>query len=179
MIDPRALPADISLRDLREGDEVALAAAYVRNRAHLEPWDPARSEDFYTVALHHTDVRRQIATREAGSTYPVVLTRGDEIVGRSAITGIARGVFQSASLGYWVDERLTGRGVATALVGEMVAIARDTLSLHRLEAGTLLHNVASQRVLERNGFERIGVAKRYLLIAGEWQDHVLFQRILG
>jgi [ribosomal protein S5]-alanine N-acetyltransferase len=37
-------------------------------------------------------------------------------------------------------------------------------------------NVPSQRVLEKNGFTRIGVAPRYLEIAGAWSDHVLFQR---
>jgi ribosomal-protein-alanine N-acetyltransferase len=32
-------------------------------------------------------------------------------------------------------------------------------------------------VLEKNGFERIGLARRYLKIAGEWRDHFLFQRV--
>ena len=50
------------------------------------------------------------------------------------------------------------------------------LGLHRLEAGTLIDNIASQRVLERNAFARIGVAVRYLRIAGSWQDHFLYQR---
>ena len=40
---------------------------------------------------------------------------------------------------------------------------------------TSLGNVASQAVLARNGFERYGLAPRYLRIAGRWQDHVLFQ----
>jgi ribosomal-protein-alanine N-acetyltransferase len=51
----------------------------------------------------------------------------------------------------------------------------DTLGLHRLEAGTLVRNVRSQRVLEKNGFVRFGLAPRFLRIAGQWQDHVLFQ----
>ena len=50
------------------------------------------------------------------------------------------------------------------------------LGLHRLEAGTLVDNVASQRVLEKNGFELIGLARNYLHIAGAWRDHLLFQR---
>jgi len=32
-------------------------------------------------------------------------------------------------------------------------------------------------VLEKNGFTRIGVARRYLQIAAEWRDHVLFERV--
>lgn len=70
-----------------------------------------------------------------------------------------------------------GRGVATAAVGATVELAFHQLQLHRLQAGTLVHNAASQRVLERNGFVRFGLAPGYLHIAGRWQDHVLFQRL--
>ncbi len=61
----------------------------------------------------------------------------------------------------------------------MIDIAFGELGLHRLQAGTLVHNTGSQKVLERNGFERIGLARAYLKIAGRWQDHILFQRISG
>ena len=76
-----------------------------------------------------------------------------------------------------MDEGHTGRGLASAALAEIVDFGFGELELHRLEAGTLVDNVASQRVLEKNGFERFGLAKRLLLIAGEWRDHVLFERI--
>jgi ribosomal-protein-alanine N-acetyltransferase len=65
--------------------------------------------------------------------------------------------------------------VATAAVAAVVRIAFSDLGLHRLQADTLVHNTASQRVLARNGFTRIGLAPRSLRIAGRWQDHVLHQ----
>jgi ribosomal-protein-alanine N-acetyltransferase len=86
------------------------------------------------------------------------------------------GFFRSASVGYWVAEDRNAKGLATAAVGELVTRAFGELGLHRLEAGTLVDNIASQRVLEKNDFDRIGLARRYLLIAGEWRDHILFQR---
>lgn len=76
-----------------------------------------------------------------------------------------------------MDEGHTGRGLASAALTEIVDFAFGELELHRLEAGTLVDNVASQRVLLKNGFERFGLARRFLLIAGEWRDHVLFERI--
>ena len=84
---------------------------------------------------------------------------------------------RAPNLGYWVAERLNNRGLATKAVGELIEVAFGELGLHRLEAGTLVDNIASQRVLEKNGFEPIGIARGYLHIGGEWRDHLLFQRL--
>lgn len=92
------------------------------------------------------------------------------------MSNIVYGPFQSAHLGYWVAERLSGRGLATKGVGEVIEFAFGEFGLHRLEAATLVDNVPSQRVLEKNSFEPIGLARRYLQLAGEWRDHLLFQR---
>jgi [ribosomal protein S5]-alanine N-acetyltransferase len=51
-----------------------------------------------------------------------------------------------------------GRGVATEAAGALVGYAFDTLRLRRVVAVTYPDNVASQRVLDKLGFERRGVA---------------------
>jgi ribosomal-protein-alanine N-acetyltransferase len=106
-----------------------------------------------------------------------VLTTDDEIVGRVNLNNIVMGVLRSASLGYWVDVDHVGRGLASGAV-EFACAQAQGRGLHRVEAGTLVHNTASQRVLERCGFEQYGMAPRFLYIAGSWQDHLLYQRIL-
>jgi ribosomal-protein-alanine N-acetyltransferase len=71
------------------------------------------------------------------------------------------------------------RGLASAAVTVLVETARDELGLYRREAGTLLHNVGSQRVLLKAGSQQIGLAPKYLKIARTWQDHShLYQTIL-
>jgi len=172
------LPGGVILRLVEPDDAEALAAAYRRNREHLAPWDPSRSDQFFTADWHRDEIHLLLDLFDAGRSLPLVLVDGDEVVGRVNVNNIVRGVFLSASLGYWVDAAYGGRGLATSAVLAVVELARDDLGLHRLEAGTLLHNHRSQRVLERAGFEVIGVAPRYLRIAGEWQDHRLYQRIL-
>jgi ribosomal-protein-alanine N-acetyltransferase len=107
-----------------------------------------------------------------------VLTDGENIVGLMTLSGIVRGPFLSAHLGYWVDKDYTGRGIGSAAVAFAVDAARDELGLHRLQAATLQHNAASQKILKRSGFTEIGVAPAYLSIAGGWRDHILLQRIL-
>ncbi|ROQ58709.1 ribosomal-protein-alanine N-acetyltransferase [Rathayibacter sp. PhB152] len=166
------------LRLVAREDGPALAEAYRRNRRRLALWEPLRSTRFFESGGQTDAIADALHGHRSGALLPLVLERGDELVGRVTLSNVVRGAFDSADLGYWVDGELEGRGVMTRAVGATLGLARDELRLHRVQAGTLLHNVGSQTVLERNGFERIGVARRYLRIAGEWQDHVLFQVLL-
>ena len=156
-------------------DADELAAVLAANRAFLQPWEPFRPEDYYTGLGQRGYLEGVLHQVAVGAAYPMVIVDDGRICGRITLSGIVRGPFLSASLGYWVAEHANGRGLASAAVAEVCRLAFGELGLHRLEAGTLLDNVASQRVLRRNGFERIGVAPRYLRINGAWRDHVLFQ----
>lgn len=173
----RVIPEEYAVQELTVDHAPALAAAHTRNREHLAPWDPVRPEGFYTPTGQVADVLARQAVVRQGLGVSWVLTHGDDVVGRFNLNNIVRGVLQSCSVGYWVDQDHLGRGLATGAVAHAVAHATE-IGLHRLEAGTLLHNVASQGVLRRSGFTAYGVAPSYLFIAGAWQDHVLFQRLL-
>jgi ribosomal-protein-alanine N-acetyltransferase len=164
---------------LQTADAARVAAAYRRNRDHLAPWEPARSDAFFTPAGQLDVIRAKLALEKAGSEVPWILLSGGRVIGAVTLTGIVRGPFLSAHLGYWVDREFTGRGLGSAAVAFALGAARTDLGLHRVQAATLLSNRASQKVLERAGFEEIGVAPEYLRIAGSWQDHRLYQRILG
>lgn len=67
--------------------------------------------------------------------------------------------------------------MATRAAAQVLADCFGRHGLHRVEAGTLVDNLASQAVLRRTGFTLIGRAPGYLRIAGQWRDHLLFQRI--
>ena len=165
------------IRPLLPADATAFAAAYRDNRDHLAPWDPVRPDSFFTVAGQAAEIEKQLADLRRGKRHTYVLWHGPTVAGRIAIDNIVRGVLQSATIGYWVAHDHTRRGLATAMV-EHVAVEARALGLHRLEAGTRTHNEASRAVLRKAGFQQYGVAERFLYIAGEWTDHVLFQRIL-
>jgi ribosomal-protein-alanine N-acetyltransferase len=173
------LTKDIVLRPIQESDAGSLAAAFQANRAFLAPWEPVRPEEFYTVRGQREVISKRRTELAAGTALPMVLTRGKVIVGLLNLSSIVRGAFQNAFVGYWIDQGFQRTGVMTAAVGAVMDIAREELKLHRLEAATLIHNVASQRVLEKNGFEAYGVAPAYLKIAGQRQDHRMYQRILS
>ena len=166
------------VRPLQADDAAAVHAMVVANREHLAPWEPLRDESFFTLEHQTAVVAGQLERHALGHEYPFVITLDGDLVGRITLSNVARGPFQSANLGYWIDAGHQGRGLATRALARVVEVARDEVGLHRLEAGTLPHNVGSQTVLRRCGFEQYGMAPAYLELAGRWQDHVLFQRIL-
>ena len=168
----------VEMKLMAASDAGALAEAYRRNRAYLAPWEPLREDSYFTAAGQEAVIAAKLTLCGAGTEVPWVLADGERIIGTITLTGIVRGPFLSANLGYWVDAGYAARGIGTAAVAAVVETARERLGLHRIQAATLPQNAASQRVLERQGFERIGLAPQYLKIAGQWQDHVLFQRIL-
>jgi [ribosomal protein S5]-alanine N-acetyltransferase len=157
-------------------DAPALAEVLRANREFLAPWDPVRNEDYFTVDGQRAVIRADLQQYDQGSKLPhVIVADSGHVIGRITLNGIVRGPFQSCAMGYWVSASHNGRGFATRAVREMVRMAFEELGLHRVQAETLPHNVGSQRVLERNGFVRFGMAPEYLHIAGRWQDHILFQ----
>ncbi|MFF2962086.1 GNAT family N-acetyltransferase [Streptomyces sp. NPDC057963] len=177
--DIHRIDAEVRLRPATPADAASLAAALTRSRAYMRPWEPERPDAFYTERGQQERLAGMLADREAGRAMPWVLAdEQDRAVGGFNLTAMVLGPSRSAILGYWIDVEYAGRGLATAAVQRVCEVARDGLGLHRVEAGTMLDNVASQRVLAKCGFEQYGLAPRFLHINGDWRDHRMFQRIL-
>ena len=165
-------------RLIQRDDAAAIAEILSRNREFMAPTEPDRDESFYTVEGQLQFIGVALAEHQAGIRLPHVILGDDGgVVGRATLYEIVRGPLHSASLGYYVDGRRNGRGFASRATGEMVSIAFGELGLHRVQAGTQLDNLASQRVLAKNGFRQYGYAPGYVLLAGQWRDEVLFQRL--
>ena len=169
------MSGQVAVRPVTLDDVPALTALLTANRDHLAPWDPLRPDEYWTEERQWHDTARLLDLHRLGAVLPGVVVLDGEPAGRVNVNNVVRGAFLSGDLGYWVSRHVTGRGVATAAVAAMARWAFGEAGLHRLQAGTLLHNAASQRVLRKSGFTPIGLAPRYLCIAGRWQDHVLFQ----
>jgi ribosomal-protein-alanine N-acetyltransferase len=158
-----------TIRPLSVSDARALLELRLANREFMAPFDPVRPDEFFTL-----EAQTEVARNADGLKF-AILDDG-ELAGVVSLSDVVQGAFRSAHLGYWVDAGRHGRGLATRAVGAVVEHAFGPLGLHRVQAGTLVDNVASQRVLEKNRFELIGLARNYLHIGGAWRDHLLFQR---
>jgi ribosomal-protein-alanine N-acetyltransferase len=166
----------ITIRPIALGDAEAIAARRRDSREHLAPWEPDKGEASFTAEGMREAIEAALERAEAGIALSYVIEDDGRIVGGILLNSIVRGpYFRSCSFGYWVARSATGRGVATEAVRLAKQVAFEGLELKRVQAETLPGNVASQKVLLRNGFEPIGMAPAYLKIAGKWQDHLLFQ----
>ncbi len=154
-----------------------LGAYWQRNRGHLSPTQPLRLDTFWTVEGQRERVAGTSPDVAAGRLYPFLVREDGRLVAEIGLSDVTRGAFHSCHLGYSVDAGRLRCGIATAAVRAVVDIAFADLALHRLQAATMVDNRASQGVLRRCDFERIGVATGYLAIAGAWRDHVLWQRV--
>jgi ribosomal-protein-alanine N-acetyltransferase len=112
--------------------------------------------------------------RDESFSFLIFDAGADTLLGGLTLGGIRRGVAQSGTLGYWMGAPHAGKGHMTRAVAAAVRFGFSTLRLHRIEAACLPENTASQTLLERNGFQREGLARGYLRINGAWRDHLLY-----
>lgn len=147
-----------------------------QSRRFLEPWEPQWPKDDLERAAFRRRLKRYQREVRDDQGYPFfVFSAGDDrLMGGLTLSYIRRGVTQSCSLGYWMGEAYAGRGYMTHAVKAVIPFVFGTLRLHRIDAACLPTNQASIRLLEKVGFSREGYARRYLCIAGEWRDHLLY-----
>lgn len=143
----------------------------------LRPFEPRWTELDLARRVYAMRVRRARQEVEEGSDYTffIFLTDGgrEELVGGITLSNIRRRAAQHVNLGYWMGQMHAGKGLMSEAVGVTLPFVFQTLDLHRVHAAFLPTNIASRRVLEKNGFIEEGFAERYLQINGRWEDHVL------
>jgi ribosomal-protein-alanine N-acetyltransferase len=166
----------IYLRPAVSGDFAAWVRLRSESREFLTPWEPLWPDDDLTRAAFRRRLRRQSdeMARDEAFSFLIFDAGADTLLGGLTLGGIRRGVAQSGTLGYWMGAQHAGKGRMTRAVAAAVRFGFATLRLHRIEAACLPENAASQTLLERNGFQREGLARGYLRINGAWRDHLLY-----
>ncbi len=158
------------------GDYAVWSSLREKSRDFLTPWEPIWPEDDLTRVAFRRRIRRyqQEIQDDQGYAFFMFREEDDRLLGGLALSNMRRGVAQACTLGYWMGEAHAGQGYMSAGVRALIPFVFDTLRLHRLEAACMPTNQASIRILERAGFKREGYARKYLSIAGRWEDHLLY-----
>lgn len=149
------------------------------SRDFLQPWEPTWRGDELSEASFRVRVSRNRQEYSSGLAVPFLLFEkpGMALLGGITAGHIRKGAAQSCMIGYWMGTEHAGKGHMFAALGLVIPFIFDELRLHRIEAACIPNNDRSIRLLEKSGFEREGLLRKYLKINGEWQDHLMFSKI--
>ncbi|WOI53682.1 GNAT family protein [Parvularcula sp. LCG005] len=169
----------VTLRPPLKTDFEAWQAVMTRDRDVLAPRQPTWPDDHLSLASYRRRLRVYDAEREQsrGFAFHIVATEDDRFLGVLRIAPIHYGAAQSGTLGYWVERESWGQGIATQSVAAAVSFVFKQLQLARLDAHCLPDNIASRRVLEKNGFQEEGTLRSFLEINKVRKDHILYGRV--
>jgi ribosomal-protein-alanine N-acetyltransferase len=168
----------ILLRPLVASDFAAWQEVRRRNHDWLTKWEAQRLpgqpdvvEDRDAFAVRCSARQRE---RQLGTAFGFGIFVGGDLAGEINLTAIQRGPFQSAYVGYWIDEKHAGNGYMPESLIVLARFAFDELQLHRIQIAIIPRNAPSRRVVEKLDIREEGIAVRYLEINGAWEDHVRY-----
>ncbi|CAN8247667.1 unnamed protein product [Cochlearia groenlandica] len=166
-------------------------------RIHLRPMTLSDIEDFMVWATD-TNVTRfctwePYKSKEKGIAFindfvlphpwlKAICLDNDRAIGTISVTPVdkIRGeigyvIGSKKEIGYVLARKYWGQGFATEAVRVVTAeIFKEMPEIERLEALVDVENVGSQRVLEKGGFTREGVMRKFFVMKGSVRDMVMF-----
>lgn len=126
---------------------------------------------------HLEDAKEYIAlaNQSEGQTgiYRAILNDG-KIVGNISVVKKKDIRKKDSELGYYLGKEFCSRGIMTEAVRQILLLSFNRLDIIRISAYTFAENIASQRVLEKNGFIREGIAKNSFFKNNQIHDEFLF-----
>ncbi len=168
----------VMLRPLVVSDFPAWREVRRRSADWLTKWEPAHIpgqpdvvEDRDAFAVRCSARQRE---RQLGTGFGFGIFVDGEFAGEVNLSSVQRGPFQSAYVGYWIDQKQAGHGYVPEAVVVLARFVFEDLRLHRMQIAIIPRNVASRRVVDKLGVREEGIARRYLEINGVWEDHLRF-----
>jgi len=168
----------VALRPLGVEDFDAWREVRRRCGDWLLKWEPARLEGYPDPVEDRRTFAARCGARERerqmGSGFGFGVFVGARFAGEINLSGVQRGPFQNAFIGYWIDQAVAGQGYTPEAVAVLLRFCFEELGLHRIQISIIPRNAPSRRVVAKLGLREEGVAQRFLEINGVWEDHVCY-----
>lgn len=166
--------SSIFLRSYEAEDTRLLYEAASESVAELYPWLPGWCHPGYAMADSHRWVTSRLGAWGRPDFDFVVAEQGTgRFLGAIGINHVNQ-VHSFGNLGYWIRSNATGRGIAVAAVRLCAQFGFEELKLQRLEIVVDVENRRSQRVAEKAGAVREGVARRRCKFGSTWHDAIVY-----
>lgn len=146
------------------------------NKAYLTPFYPNWVENFFTEEYWQYNLENsflEFIHDQSLKLFIFLRKNPQEIIGVINFNNFVRGSAHFCYVGYSLAEAAQGKGYMTEALKAATQYLFHELNFHRVMANYMPHNQRSGNVLKRLGFVVEGYARDYLLINGQWQDHIL------
>jgi len=118
---------------------------------------------------------RNLFRQKQGIYWAIAKRHKNEMVG--AIGLYINNFHRRAELSYDLAKEYWGQGIMSKAIEIVRDYSFDQIGLSRIEAITMKENLASQRVLEKNGFKREGTLRNYKFYEGKPHNIEMFGTI--
>ena len=163
---------EISINSLQERDAEELFEFEKNNRLFFEQMVPSRGEDYYnfeTFKIRHKELLTE--QQENKSKFYLIRDNSDKIIGRINLVDIDT-TNDIAEIGYRVGQEYGGKGIGARA---LKLLLETEISVTKIKAKTTINNIASQRVLEKNGFKQVSTSDEFKMNGKKLQfiDYIL------
>ena len=167
--------AMISLELLSEENSLDVYFFETENRKYFERNLPPRPANYFDPE-GFKEITRELLTEQRNRAVYMHLIRDSQgvMVGRINLS-VLKGNRKTAELGYRIGENVSNLGYASEAVKLVLEKAFITYGFNRIIAGTATGNLASQRVLLKNGFTFSRMIENDLHIRNEWVHTAVFE----
>jgi len=107
------------------------------------------------------------------TNYDLAITLDDELIGGCGLT-IHSLSDKRAEIGYCIRRDCWGKSVGTEVAAELIRFGFSEMKMHRIEAKCDPENIASYKIMEKNGMQREGILRQEKKIRGEWRDSYIY-----
>jgi len=167
---PRLVGPRLDLHPLRPCDARAVFEIFGDPKV-AEYWSSPAMEDLAEAVALIDEVQRCFDARLLFQ-WGLCLRETDELIGTCTLCKLDH-PNRHAELGFALNRKYWGQGLAMEAVALLVDFAFEKLDLHRLEADVDPNNAASLALLEKLGFQREGYLRERWHIHGGVHDAVL------
>ena len=168
----------VTLRPLVSTDFPEWREVRRRSADWLLKWEPSpppgNPDDTQDLAAFAARCGARQREWQLGTGYGFGIFVEGRFAGEINLSGVQRGPFQNAYVGYWIDQARAGRGYVPESLVVVARFAFEDVGLHRIQVAIIPRNVASRRVVEKLKLRDEGLAVRYLAINGVWEDHIRY-----
>ena len=165
----------ISLELMSEENSIDVYSFEKENREYFERSLPPRPAHYFDSESFKEITRELLREQENHDVYMHLIRDSHGVmVGRINLS-VLESDRNTAELGYRIGENVTNLGYASEAVKLVLEKAFTIYGLNRIIEGTATSNLASQRVLLKNGFTFSRMIKNDLQIHNEWIHTAVFE----